>query len=231
MPFPKREYLTLEEVAKRWGIDVPQVRYSIYHDKLEACCWFDRRKVDYYEFEEASPYNHSFSGYAGIYEHDCRRIFRPGDALISSFYILDGGGAWFRIPKNIKAALIHPGEVFVRLSACRTFEKRFDLVPAYEATLLIGNKGRELYYNGEPLHFGALQEQVIRLLGDAAKKNKPWVDGRILLERVGSQAPRLRDLFKGNAAWKELIQSDRHGHYRLYEHLLIQYGSTLEEAA
>ena len=234
MPFPKRDYFTLNQVADRWGTDLEQVKYSIFHDELEACCWFDRREVNFYEFAGASSYLDWVSGYVGIFPEDCRRIFRPGDIHLHRFFSLDGQGAYFRIASKKQKALIHPSEVFVRLSSCREFEKQFDLVPSHDDTLVIQD-GHTFFYNGILLTVGPMQHAIINILIKAKQEGKPWVHTRILLEKVDSRGDRLRDIFKGNDIWKELFESDRKGHYRLREDLAIEFQSTkqgkIEKAA
>lgn len=230
MPLPSREYLSLEMVSKRWGTEISDVEYSLFHDNLPACCWFDNRKIDYYELKGASPYEEWFCGYAGLYAHDCRRIFRPGDIYVNRFYVLDGGEAYFHIAQDQKAALIHPDQVMIRLCDCKVFEKYFDLI-ATECVSLVIQDTYTFYYNGNLLSFGVVQQEVVRLLIEAQRRGMPWVHGKILLQKAGAQAPRLRDLFKGNTIWRDLIQSDKHGHYRLHENILVEYAYTKEKAA
>ena len=169
-------------------------------------------------------------GYAGISAQQCRRIFRPGDIHVRSFYVLDSGGSYFRIPRSQEPALIHPSEVFIRSCACKTFEAKFDLVPTIVSVLTIQNK-HDFFLNGNLLSFGPVQEQVIRMLIEALKTGDAWVNGKTLLHKAGSQAPRLRDLFKHNVIWKELIQSDKRGHYRLRENITVEYTKQKEKAA
>lgn len=230
MPLPKKEYLTIPTIAKRWGLEIEDVCYSLFHDKLEACCWFDRRKVDYFEFDGATSYKDWVSGYVGLYEGDCRRVFRLGDIFVTEFYILDGNGAHFHIADKQKPALIHPDQVMVRLCACKEFEKHFDLLPPEQSVLLIQDNCM-FFYNGELLSFGVRQQEVIRLLVVAKEKKYGWVDGNILLERAGAKAPRMRDLFRSKPIWRELIESDKHGHYRLHENIIIERSYTKEEVA
>ena len=226
MPFPKRDYFTLNQVADRWGTDIEQVKYSIFHDGLEACCWFDRRQIHFYEFPEAGYYTDWLeSSYVGIFSEDCRRIFRPGDIHLQRFFVLDGKGAYFRIADRKQKALIHPSEVFVRLSSCREFERRFELIPSHDDTLVIQDD-HTYFYNGMLLTFGPMQQAIINILIKARKDGKPWVHTRMLLDKVDSRGDRLRDIFKGNDIWKDLFESDRKGHYRLREDLAIEFQST-----
>jgi hypothetical protein len=62
---------------------------------------------------------------------------------------------------------------------------------------------------------GPLQANVVRLLHDAHEGGSSWVHGKVLLEQAGSSSSNLGTLFKSQRAWKELIESDGRGNYRL----------------
>ncbi len=80
-----------------------------------------------------------------------------------------------------------------------------------------------IYYNdfakviikGEIYHFGKMQSQVVKQLFEAANSNSPWLFGKELLYKAGATTMRLSDLFKSQPKWRNLIESDRRGNYRL----------------
>lgn len=63
--------------------------------------------------------------------------------------------------------------------------------------------------------FGDLQAKAIRHLHDASKAGTPWCPGKTILEDIGSHSSNIGMLFKKNAAWGRLIESDGRGRYRL----------------
>lgn len=63
--------------------------------------------------------------------------------------------------------------------------------------------------------FGRKQAAVLRLLKAAADKGEPWCDGQQLLHDADAGSMRLVDLFKYKPVWRELVQSDGSGKYRL----------------
>lgn len=63
--------------------------------------------------------------------------------------------------------------------------------------------------------FGYIQAEIIRILHQASKTDNPWVHGKVLLYDSGSTASRIRDIFKSKVNWKEIIESDGRGYYRL----------------
>ena len=49
----------------------------------------------------------------------------------------------------------------------------------------------------------------------AAQAGQPWQNGKQLLSAAGSRSLKMVDVFKSKPEWRELIQSDRRGNYRL----------------
>lgn len=60
-----------------------------------------------------------------------------------------------------------------------------------------------------------MQARIIEQLHDAARSRQPWIHGKTLIYESGSQALRVRDIFKHQRKWRELIKSDDRGYYRL----------------
>ncbi|MGE0660627.1 MAG: hypothetical protein AB7O63_14090 [Reyranellaceae bacterium] len=68
---------------------------------------------------------------------------------------------------------------------------------------------------GEWHSFGPKQAAVLRLLTLASATDDPWRDGKRLLGDARSTTLRISDLFKRRSVWRQLIQSDGKGNYRL----------------
>ena len=62
---------------------------------------------------------------------------------------------------------------------------------------------------------GPIQAKVVSILYDAATTGSPWRHGQQVLAEAGSRCTRISDLFKTQAEWRKLIQSDKRGKYRL----------------
>lgn len=70
-------------------------------------------------------------------------------------------------------------------------------------------------FNGHEFRLGAIQAQVVRLLHDAALADNPWVNGKTVLTTAGSKSLKMSDMFKSQPQWRDLIESNRRGLYRL----------------
>ncbi len=64
-------------------------------------------------------------------------------------------------------------------------------------------------------HFGNIQSKVIKQLYLASNTDSPWLFGKELLYNAGSRCLSVRDLFRGQPKWRQLIESDKRGYYRL----------------
>lgn len=74
---------------------------------------------------------------------------------------------------------------------------------------------RHIGFGDKELRFGPRQAAAIQVLHMAWKEGQPWLDGKVIMGKIGSPGRRLRDLFDSNKNWKLLIESDERGQYRL----------------
>ena len=74
---------------------------------------------------------------------------------------------------------------------------------------------RHVRFNDRDYHFGDVQAKILEMLHDASRSRNPWVHGKTLIYESGSQAIRLRDIFKHKHDWRNIIISNDRGYYRL----------------
>ena len=88
---------------------------------------------------------------------------------------------------------------------------------ASSANITHSSDYREVWFRGEQFLFGELQARVIRLLHEAWKSGNPWISGKSVLRRVGSEdsAAKLGNLLRRHESWQKLVLSNRRGEYRL----------------
>jgi hypothetical protein len=73
----------------------------------------------------------------------------------------------------------------------------------------------EVVIGGRAFRFRGVQAAILRHLHNSAGEGKPWVAGKQLLRDAGSHSTRLLDVFKRHPDWRDLIESDGCGAYRL----------------
>lgn len=74
---------------------------------------------------------------------------------------------------------------------------------------------RSVVWFGEPYTFTPTQAAIVEKLWEAWEDDCPGVGQVALLEAVGSDSNRLRDVFKDHPAWGTMIVSGAKGMYRL----------------
>ena len=62
---------------------------------------------------------------------------------------------------------------------------------------------------------GRLQAAVVKHLHEASRSGDGWCFGKSVLAEVGSTSKRMSDVFKSKPRWRDLIESDGRGRYRL----------------
>jgi len=80
---------------------------------------------------------------------------------------------------------------------------------------------RHVSFKGRDFLFGPVQAAVVKQLYTAAKSGEPWQSGKKLLQDAGSESFSLRNVFARQPYWRELIESDSRGLYRLQEEFVL----------
>ena len=246
MPLPERQYFSLCNLASRWGVKKGDIKYYVEHGELATCCWLDLREIMRYQPRQESckitcEYM-SFEGYVGLTPRDCRKVFRCGKYKLTSFFDLEDSSFEIALAPKSRDALISVADIVVSKEECLRFEElnglhvsdhcaipcrasmigRLDINASGIAMvgangLFINRRKQEYYFKGQLLHLGPIQSNIIDQLALAHATHVPWIHGKTLLHHAGSQAVRMRDVFKTQATWRDLVQSDKRGHYRIFE--------------
>ena len=69
--------------------------------------------------------------------------------------------------------------------------------------------------NGQEYMFGETQAKIIKHLWQANVNGNPWQYGKRILADIGSGSDRIKSVFNHNPDWKNVINSDGKGKYKL----------------
>jgi len=226
--FPQKEYERLLCLQKQWKVSQEDLFYSVENNLLRVCVWLPLRYV-----ERGAMRNRRFiyerhehqEGFVGVRPEDCRRICSTGRAKLRIFTSVGEDGHILRLAYEPPqpAICVRLSDLIVLKKDRYKFEKSYDVT---EATLRELHKRsaphfsasedyRYVKLDGDEFHLGDVQARVIEQLHDASQSHKPWVHGKTLIYESGSNAVRLRDLFKNRRTWRGLIISNERGYYRL----------------
>ena len=233
MAFPriKKEYFPLSEVESEWKMKESDLLYVVETGKLRLSYRATRLRIEFGEYQEAIPGktvavyfgSHIHSGLLDLHASDARTILFRGSAVVKSFHIPPP--AFQRVSSPDNHILIYTDELLIRHEEKVRFEAEFDLDQGQEQKIL-----RKMTHNPifseirvDKLTFrlGPLQANVVRFLVEARRGGTPWVPGKTALSKAGSTCFRLADLFKSQPHWRQLIESDRAGLYRIHPDIRI----------
>jgi hypothetical protein len=218
-----KAYFTLEEIEERWQLPRRDVVYLAENGllKLSVRLFSVRLEQGYYDeltdgdWARVPTEQRWFTGLQDIGQHDAFRLFRDGQANIDRF----------AAPADEYCDVLYPEHITVRTSDVVIRREERDRVEGQHRLLRAGaprgpafhqlNDYSEVYVSGLIFKLGSVQSRVVRQLHKAALTGEPWCNGKTVLEAAGSACTRLADLFKSQRHWRELIESDGRGRYRL----------------
>lgn len=249
MPLPAKNYHSLQSLATRWAVGFEDIRYYVEHKELSVCCWIDRRKMMRYlpddDNDKITCEYLKFEGYVGLHASDCRKIFRCGKYKVVNFVDLENPEYHLATTPTARDVLLQVDDMVVTTSERSRFEQEHDLDPEdyplspckaeiigklnnqpdeYKTRsrgLYLNTKKYQYLYNGTPFTLGPIQANIVKQLAEVHSSKSPWVNSKKLLKESGSNAVRIRDVFKTHSLWGEIIDSDRRGNYRLKEGLIV----------
>jgi len=227
--FPAREYHRINALQKNWEMSQDDMYYAIENGLLQVCIWLPLRYV-----ERIVVCNQKFvcechehqEGFVGVRPEDCRRICSKGRAKLRTFTSVCDDGHILRLAYEPPqpAICVRLNDLIVLNKHRLKFENSYDLKGQNLREIKAENKipyfsasedYKYIYMNEMEYHLGDVQARVIEQLHDASQSHQSWVHGKTLIYESGSQAVRLRDLFKNRRTWRGLIVSNERGYYRL----------------
>jgi hypothetical protein len=219
-----KTYFTLEEIEERWQLPHRDVVYLAENGLLKLSVRLFDVRLERGEFEDMGNGDWAriptdqrwFSGLQDLREHDAFRLFRDGQIRVEVFAAPDHEYCYLLEPTD--SITIRTSDAVIRREERDRVERQHGLVragtprgPVFQQV----NDYSEVRLSGLVFHLGQVQARVVKQLHKAALTGEPWCIGKALLMSAGSACTRLADLFKSQRHWRQLIESDRRGRYRL----------------
>lgn len=236
MPFLEREYYALADAAQRWAVSLEEVQHAIVTGKLIASVWlqptYAYTVTEYCPDEAKRSAPQKLEGYVRIAPESCRILFSRG--MVGRRKFPTGkDSCYYMIVEHLEKAELHVNDLVILNEDLRQFEKLHNLAAqkpckiisvhkikttaqaASHKTFSQQNDCRVVAWNGTRFNFGDMQANIIRQLLTASTTDNPWMHGKTLLANAGSASMVMRDAFRHQPHWKELIAGDGRGYYRL----------------
>lgn len=218
-------YFTLREIAGRWSLQADDLAYMAENGLLRVSVRLFGAHIEQGVYEHDTrdgqphriPFEHAvFTGLQDLLPWDAFKVFADGMARV----------VHFDAPGDAYTALIAPTDSLdVPLSQLVVRREERDRVegsnvllrqpPVEQWHLQQFDDYREVHFGDLRLSLGRLQARVVKLLHEASRSGDGWRAGKSILADAGSASKRMQDVFKSQPRWRDLIESDRHGRYRL----------------
>jgi hypothetical protein len=229
MSLPQRNWYRIADVAQRWSMSFSDIEDYALDEILQLSVFVVDLPVEANgwelgELNVRSPQGMLFiNGPQPLLRASLLEIFRTGHAEVRCFAT--------RVPhkhvyvrSGTPAVIVRREDLILAREERDRFESEHAVVTAPEKPAPIDVWHNEDFsrvrLGADWYNFGPKQAAVLRLLNSASEGDNPWLDGKRLLDEADAATMRLVDLFKRKPGWRELIQADGKGRYRLHAGLL-----------
>ena len=221
-----KAYFTLEEIEERWQLPHRDVVYLAENGLLKLSVRLFDVRMECGEFEDLGNGDWNriptdqrwFSGLQHLREHDAFRLFRDGEVAIDQFAVPEEHH-YCHLREPTDTLTIRVCDVVVQRQERDRVEHQQGLAgatrPAVTSIFRQVSDYAEVHVAGRVFNLGHVQSRVVKQLHRAALVGDPWCSGKALLAGAGSSSTRVSDLFKSQRDWRQLIEFDRRGNYRL----------------
>lgn len=221
----EKDYFALPEILERWSIAEDDLIYLAENDIVRFSIRVFNLPLEFgdHAADADGPVvngpreERRFSGLLDLHASDVFHLFRAGEAALREFRQEKSGCACVVAGQAEISTVI--GDLLMR----RGERDRYEIETGFHAgrgeapeqTFIYAKGYREVRCRGRRFQLGAIQAEIVGVLHKAAEAGQPWRNGKEMLTAVGSRSLKMVDVFKSKEDWRELIQSDGRGNYRL----------------
>jgi hypothetical protein len=223
MKLIEKEYYTLQEVTAAWEMPRHDVAYLAETDRMRLTVRVCRLHIERGEIEShpdcgwhTIPHEQArYTGLLDITAQDAQLIMRNGSTEIQAFHAPDEHYCHVMDPSE--PVTIHEADLLIRAEERARLEQVGGKPEKVHAPELFSHdiSYQHVTCGGRRYRFGKIQARIIRQLHQASMTSQPWCKGSELIDKSQSRCYRLVDVFKSQQHWRELIESDGRGSYKL----------------
>jgi hypothetical protein len=219
----EKHYFTLRETAARWALQADDMAYMAENGMLRLSVRLHGVHLErgHVEVEQGRTFHVPserswFTGLLDLTDRDAFLVFRSGTSPVQQFHVPGSEYAMLIEPTN--AVTVRPEHLLIQRRERDRVEMhhgRSGHTVAEGIAFQHSDDFRSVRVAGRDLVFGALQASILHQLHTAASAGMPWCFGKELLAKAGANSQRMSDVFKSRPHWRDLIESDGRGRYRL----------------
>lgn len=206
----EREYHDLAWLTQTWGVTYSDLQYLAETAQLRVSVRvFDEPLRPFVGGRlSSSPRDiQTYTGLLALRRGDVFAVLRDGDAMLDVFVGADGHDVRLEEPQCV---LI--GDLVVGAEERQRFEDGCGFSRRREREPL---NFRAFRWEGQSFAFTIMQAKFLQHLHTAHSAGQPWVNGKKALEEIGSALMKPGDLFKRRITWRNIVDHDQKGNYRL----------------
>jgi hypothetical protein len=214
----RKSYYALRELTEAWELPQADVRYLAETGLLTVSVLMVGALVELGCYEPTAdgnavsgPFDRCHhDGLLDLHKRDVARLFREGEIAPRHFRIGDG---YARLLCDDDVLAIRASDLLVRDEERRRFQR--ETLPQLSSNTVDYGDFTDFVVRGRRYRFTATQARVLSFLHKAAESGRPWQPGKAALAASGSNSLKLCHLFKRHPKWRDLVETDGHGRYRL----------------
>jgi hypothetical protein len=234
---------TINEIANLRSISEQSVLHDIYHGRLPVHAWLPYTVVNEVKQQIIADQviftksERTYEGYVQLYPIDVRQIMQSKRVPIRSFpgkqkdeeIVLRHGVANYWIGSHdlvvLEDSLIqHRQKQKTNDIKVTAIARLADIIPDLQRKAIQPARRPNfdnIIFKGQEFAFGLVQADILKQLYKAACAGDPKVHFKRLFVEAGSQSMRMRDVFKSQPDWKDLICHDTRGYYWLHPDFIV----------
>lgn len=231
MPLPQKRWFRIADISKRWAISSSDIEDYALDEMLQLAVFVVDLPAEMGSWEgcrvgegPALQDLPILNGPQPLLRGNLLEIFRDGQAEVRAFRAAQPN-TYLHVRSDVPGMVVRRDDLIVTREERDRFEREHETASAPEAPPVAGisynDDFTKIRVDGEWHSFGPKQAAVLRLLKLACDADDPWRDGKRLLGDVGSTTSRLVDLFKRRPVWRQLVQADGKGRYRLHAAVVV----------
>ena len=206
----ERKYHDLAWLTQTWGVSYSDLQYLAETAQLQVSIRiFDAplRSCSPGGLGSDLPDIRRYTGLLALRRGDVFAVLRDGDAMLDVFVGADRRDVRLEEPQCV---LI--GDLVV---GCEE-RQRFEEDSGYRARRRKEPVNfRAFRWEGQAFAFTITQARFLEYLHAAHCAGQSWLNGKKVLEDIGSALMKPGDLFKRRANWRDIVDHDQKGNYRL----------------
>jgi hypothetical protein len=222
----RKAYYTLDELVEIWRFSEADLRYVVENDLLGLSVRLVGPHMEIGEYDSLGdgewasvPLEHRrYDGLVDLYKRDAIALLR--DERVEAARFAMGATGYAKLLGDEACVVINRADVLIRTEERRRFE--LDIMPSLVAPAEANISFETFAYRNRAYRFTATQARVLLYLFEAAQSGAPWQPGKVALSAAGSNSVKMSDLFKRRPGWRDIVEHDGRGSYRLACDLAVQ---------